>query len=130
MSKKLSLIKLIEGNYEEWAFIIAQKAQDSADEEDEGGKTLAKFGWCYVTSITLTKLKSETIIAYITPVCKAAYELSHTSALVSKLDMIFIIIDELSQKYSIVVTILDDLPFDKLKMMNVIMCIAGQEVQL
>lgn len=78
----------------------------------------------------IAKLEFETIMAYIAHVCKAAYELSHTLASVSKLDMILDITDGLLQEYSMVVTALDDLLFDKLKMVNVIMCIAGREVQL
>ncbi|KAJ3559233.1 hypothetical protein NM688_g460 [Phlebia brevispora] len=183
MSEKLPPIKLIEGNYEEWAFIMeaALKGHDLwsvvGPEVEElvpkGPKAvqtrktkveLAKSKITVVLDISQTpfvmgledsheiwmvlrdlhhsqsvnsvlslrrcffrmaKLKSETIMAYITRIRKAAYELSHTSAPVSELDMILVITDGLLQEYSTVVTALDDLPFDKLKMANVIMHIVG-----
>lgn len=78
----------------------------------------------------MRKSESESTLDFVSRVRKAALELSHTPCPTSEIDQILVITDGLPSEYAPVVTTLDNMPFENLKLLDVTSRIMGLEAQV
>ena len=76
------------------------------------------------------KSKLKSTLDFVSCVCKAALKLFHTSCPTFDIDKILIITDGLPLKYVPVITTLDNMPFENLKLLDVTSQILGLEAQI